>query len=262
MGNWRVPLVTFALGAVVALPLLAQPPRNQETGFLDRSITFQGQVRRYQVYLPLDYSSARQWPVVLFLHGAGERGDNGLRPTLSGLAHAIRQNRELVPALVVFPQVTHPDSFWAGADAEMALAALDATITEFGGDPERAYLTGLSMGGFGTWRIAAEHPNRFAAIVPIASGLLDPGPVGSLPLPADPYDELAKRVRHLPIWVFHGERDTLSVQEEREYVAALKRVGAGIRYTEYPGVGHDAWTQAYADPKLWEWLFAQRRRNR
>jgi predicted peptidase len=241
--------------------LASASAQGRETGFLDRSITFQGVTRRYQVYLPLDYTADRRWPVILFLHGAGERGNDGLRPTATGLAQALRANRERFPALVVFPQVAHPDSFWAGADEAMALAVLDAAMAEFGGDSDRVYLTGVSMGGFGTWRIAAEHPDRFAAIVPIAAGRLDPPPVGSPNPSADPYGDVARRVRHVPTWVFHGERDSLSVRDARAYVEALRRVGADVRYTEYAGGGHDAWIQAYADPALWDWVFAQQRRQ-
>jgi predicted peptidase len=235
--------------------------QGRETGFLDRSITFQGLTRRYQVYLPLDYTPDRRWPVILFLHGAGERGSDGLRPTATGLAQAIRANRAQFPVLVVFPQVAHPDSFWAGADEAMALAVLDTAVAEFSGDADRLYVTGLSMGGFGTWRIAAEHPDRFAAIVPIAAGLLDPPPAGSPPASADPYGDVATRLRHVPAWVFHGERDSLSVRDARAYVEALRRLGAEVRYTEYAGGGHDAWIEAYADAALWEWLFAQKRRR-
>lgn len=250
--------------AAITVLLIAGSPaaaQTRETGFLDRTIAFQGAERRFQVYVPLGYARDRAWPVILFLHGAGERGADGLRPTEIGLAEAIRWNRDRFPALVVFPQVTHPDSFWAGADKLMTLAALDATIAEFGGDPDRIYLTGLSMGGFGTWRTAAEHPERFAAVVPIAAGRLDPLPIGSPPRPDDPYMEVAKRVSHLPIWVFHGQLDSISVRAARGHVAALRTLGADVRYTEYEGVGHDAWTRAYADPALWTWLFAQKRRR-
>ena len=256
-----MPRVLSALSVLLLAGASVCTSQPRETGFVDRAITFQGAVRRYQVHIPLNYTRDRAWPVIVFLHGAGERGADGMRPTELGLGEAIRWHRERFPALIVFPQVAHADSFWAGADELMALAALDATIEEFGGDRDRVYLTGLSMGGFGTWRTAAEHPERFAAIVPIAAGLLDPLPIGSPPQPADPYDEVARRVSHIPIWVFHGERDSLTVRDARRYVEALRRRGADVRYTEYPGVGHDAWTAAYADPALWTWLLAQRRRR-
>jgi len=259
MIRWSRRLAVLLL--ILVTGLARASAQGRETGFLDRSITFQGTVRRYQVYLPLSYTPNRRWPVILFLHGAGERGSDGLRPTETGLAQAIRANRERFPALVVFPQVAHPDSFWAGADEALALAQLDAAMAEFGGDSDRVYLTGVSMGGFGTWRSAAEHPDRFAAIVPIAAGLLDPPPIGTSLTTADPYGEVAQRVRHLPIWVFQGQRDPLSLHDARAYVEALRRFGTDVQYTEYVGVGHDAWTQAYADPKLWEWLFAQKRRR-
>ena len=255
MHRW---IVVVLLSGVLLQPLLAQRP----TGFLDRAIVFQGQERRHQVYVPPGAAPEHGWPVILFLRGAGGRGADGMRPSEIGLGRAIRWHRDLIPAVVVFPQVTHADSFWAGADLLMALAALDTAIAVFGGDPTRQYLTGLSMGGFGTWRTAAEHPGRFAAIVPIAAGRLDPLPIGAPPDAADPYMEVATRVRHLPAWVFHGARDTITVRHARGHVDALRRLGADVRYTEYPEAGHDAWTAAYADPALWDWLFAQRRPDR
>jgi predicted peptidase len=235
----------------------------QPTGFLDRTVAYQGAPYRYQVYVPPTHSPDRAWPVILFLHGAGERGTDGLRPTHTGLAGTIRWQREWFPAVVVFPQVAWPDSFWAGAAEAIALQALDAAVAEFHGDPDRIYLTGLSMGGFGTWRTAAEHPDRFAAIVVAAGGLPDPLPVGAPAAVADPHGYVASRVRDVPAWIFHGAADSATLADTRLLVAALRHLEADVRYTEYAAAGHDeSWQRAFDDPELWQWVFGQRRSRR
>src|SRR3970040_622111 len=158
------------LRSTLLMLLLTPPPvmgQRVETGFLDRTVTVSGAPYRYQVYLPAGYaSSTHRWPVVLFLHGAGERGSDGLLQTTVGIASAIRSAPARYPAIVVMPQVP-ADSLWIGAPAQLAVAALDQTLAEFRADPDRAYLTGLSMGGNGTWNLAYRFPERFAAIAPI-----------------------------------------------------------------------------------------------
>jgi predicted peptidase len=168
-----------------------------------------------------------------------------------------------VPAIVVFPQAT-PDSSWTGTLANVALAALDQTMREYQTDPARVYLTGLSMGGNGTWYIAYRNPKRFAAIAPVC-GWISPGfwksadPV----VPAsggEPYPALAAQLRQTPTWIFHGEVDpVVPVDESRKAFAALQAAGAPVQYSEVPGTGHDSWDPAYGSPKFWTWLFAQRR---
>ncbi len=146
-----------------------------------------------------------------------------------------------------------------------ALAALDAASKEFNGDPDRTYLTGLSMGGYGSWDLAAKYPNRFAAAAIVCGGIRVPPQVAkALGVPelssADPYADEAKKVAALPIWVFHGGADpTVPVTESRKMVAALKALNADVRYTEYDGVGHNAWDKAYADPELPAWMFGHTR---
>jgi predicted peptidase len=251
-----------------ALPLLL-PSRAgaaiQETGFLDRAVTVGARTYRYQVYLPADFDRSRSWPVALFLHGSGERGDDGMRATQVGLAAGIRWDRARAPLVAVFPQCP-ADSTWLGEPGEAALAALDRTVEEFGGDPDRVYLTGLSMGGYGTWQLAFEHPGKFAALVPVCGGLLaHPSAATVRPMPAildeaDPFANVAARLRGLPVWVFHGAQDpVIPVEESRRMVAALRDAGADVRYTEYPEAGHACWDQAYGDPELWKWLLARKR---
>ena len=236
-----------------------------ETGFLDRTVEISGKSYRYQVYVPIDFHSKKSWPVILFLHGSGERGSDGLIQTNVGLPQAIRSNRSRFPFIVVIPQCRGNDSTWSTPDMEaQAMAALDAVIKQFHGDRNRIYLTGLSMGGYGVWQFAIDHPGRFAALVPICGGVLAPNdwvdlhvilPRGSN---GDPYAEVARLVGKTPVWIFHGDADdSVPVEESRHMAAALKAAGATVKYTEYAGVGHDSWNKAYAEPDLVPWLLAQ-----
>jgi len=221
------------------------------TGFLDRTTRVADTTYRYVVYVPFDWTPDRAWPVILFLHGAGERGTDGLRQSEIGLGRAIRLNPDRVPAIVVFPQLP-PDQRWLDEPADAAKQALDASIAEFHGDPRRLYLTGLSLGGYGVWHLALAHPGRFAALVPVCGGIASTNKPGAV----------ARALRHLPVWMFHGSADDIiPVNESRRMNAALRREGADVRYTEYKGVGHNSWERAYAEPELWRWLFTQRQRN-
>ena len=236
-----------------------------QTGFLDRTVTVAGQSYHYQVYVPATYAAQPSWPAILFLHGAGERGSDGLLQTSVGLAPAIRQNPSRYPAIVVFPQVPR-DSLWVGTPADMAVAALQQTMREFHVDPKRVYLTGLSMGGNGTWYIAYRHPELFAAVVPICGWIRDfPQFRGSQPVvPGDSAQIMPLLVQKLgktPIWIFHGEVDqVVNVNGSREPAAALKTAGADVRYTELLGLNHNSWDAAYGSDEFVKWLFAQQRR--
>lgn len=229
--------------ALIGAPAFAA---DTPTGFLNKSLSIDGTEYRYVVYVPRDYTAEKEWPVILFLHGAGERGSDGLKQTEVGLGRALRLFPERYPAIVVMPQCATGDR-WAGRMAEMALRALDRTLEEYRIDRSRQYLTGLSMGGFGSWLIASQHPSRFAAVVPICGG-------------GDPA-AMASKLKDLPIWTFHGDADeAVPVARTREMVDAIKAAGGErIRYTEYPGVGHNSWDRAYASQELTDWLFAQKR---
>jgi len=237
-----------------------------QTGFLNRQVTVEGRPYRYQVYVPASYTRAQPWPVILFLHGGGERGDDGLFQTQVGLGAAIRKEPARFPAIVVFPQ-TPRDSFWVGTPARVAMAALDRAVEEFRTDADRVYLTGLSIGGNGTWYLAYRHPTRFAALMPICGWVVPSkewGIAAELVVPpdsGDAYAALARRLRNIPTWIVHGEvDDVLPVEQSRLPAAALKAVGAPVRYLELVGTQHNSWDPAYASPTMMEWLFAQRRR--
>jgi predicted peptidase len=255
------------LGAVVFhASVLAQP--GTETGFLNRVIAFGGREYRYQVYVPASYSAMQQWPLIMFLHGSGECGTDGLLQTQVGLGSAIRQNAKRYPAIVVFPQAP-VDSLWVGGPAGMAMAALNRTMHEFRVDSDRVYLTGLSIGGNGTWYLAYRHPSTFAAIVPVC-GWIRPFPEDwskkfDPVVPGDtttPFATLAHKLGSLPVWIFHGEEDrSVPVEESRNAAAALQEEGTPVHFTELPGMGHNAWDAAYGSTKLVDWLFAQRRHH-
>jgi predicted peptidase len=260
----RNPIVTLLVAlSFTSSAAAAQVQPRIETGFLDRSVSLGGQAYKYQIFVPPAYTPSQRWPVILFLHGAGERGSDGYFQTQVGLASAIRQNAARFPAIAVFPQAT-AESSWTGTLARVALAALDQTMREYQTDPSRVYLTGLSMGGNGTWYIAYRYPKRFAAIAPIC-GWISPefwkaaDPV----VPADSgetYSAFGRQLRQTPTWIFHGEIDpVVPVDESRKAFAALQSAKAPVQYTEVPGTGHNAWDPTYASPKFWAWLFAQRR---
>jgi predicted peptidase len=253
------PLLIGAL--LFTAPLIA---RGRETGFLNRSVRVGNATYRYQVYVPADWSKAKRWPVILFLHGAGERGEDGLIQTEVGIGTAIRRHPDRVPAIVVMPQC-RPGLWWSMPDMEaQAMAALDRSAKEFNGDPDRLYLTGLSMGGYGTWSIARDYPNRFAGFAPICGGIRPPEgariPAGLRPLPEEPYAATSAKVGRAPVWIFHGGADpVVPPAESRRMNEALKTAGATVKYTEYEGVGHNSWDRAYGEPEFFRWLLAQKR---
>lgn len=259
-------LIEIALGLHVFTSAAPAAGSQPVTGFLDRTLRLGQTSHRYQVYVPVEFDPGRSWPVILFLHGAGERGSDGLKPTQVGVGTAIRMDRDRFPAIAVFPQVS-PEGAWVGDMARVASLALDLAIAEFHGDPERIYLTGISMGGYGTWYMGFDAPERFAALVPVCGGIVPPPGrplLRQLPATAgaaDPYAAAASRLKEVPAWVFHGAEDAvIPASESRRIVEALKKAGGDVRYTEYKDVEHNSWDRAYAEPELWTWLFAQRRR--
>ena len=247
----------------------------RETGFLNRVVTRDGNRYAYQVYVPATYRGDTKWPVILFLHGAGERGEDGLLQTDVGIGPSIRNHADRFPCIVVMPQC-RPKAIWADAMTDMAVDALDRAIKEFNGDSRRVSVVGLSMGGFGTWYLAAKYPTKFAALVPICGFMrptFDGKPLSSrgydLPdplltsigLPDGPevYKAAAQRIGKTPVWIFHGAADdTVPVTESRAMAEALKEAGGTVKYTEYEGVKHNSWEKALDEPELMPWLLSQR----
>ncbi|MGH7493849.1 MAG: dienelactone hydrolase family protein [bacterium] len=260
----QIRLSEWLVFALILLSFKIALTQNSQTGFLKRDLMVNGEKYCYQVFVPLHFAPDQKWPVILFLHGAGERGMDCERQTYIGLGSAIRKQIENFPAVVVFPQC-RPDSVWIGTMEELAFKALDRSMKEFNGDPSRVYLTGLSMGGYGTWYLAAYHPKKFAAIAPVCGGILPP-PGRLFPRNAmafipknKPYETIAKKIGKTPVWIFHGSADpVILVTESREMNEALKALGGNAKYTEYSGVGHNSWDNAYAEPGVISWLMSQR----
>lgn len=219
----------------------------------------------YIVYVPSGWDRSQKLPVLLFLHGAGERGKDGSQ-IHTGLGPAIKHHPEWFEKLiVVFPQAPMRTQ-WIGPPEKAAMLALDRTISEMNGDKNRVYLTGISMGGYGTWHLATLYPERFAAVSPVCGGIVAPAHVTAVKqLPftigkGDPYKTAADRMPKVPIWIFHGSEDAvIPASESRQMYEELKRIGADVRYTEYSGVDHNSWDRAYSEKKLWEWMLKQSR---
>ena len=237
----------------------AEPP--QDTGFLNRRIDFHGVTYRFQVYLPEDWrrDDGKQWPVILFLHGRGERGSEGMWQTQVGIAEAVRNHPDRWPFVIVMPQCPM-NAHWTDAPMlKLAIAALDQESAEFHGDLARTYLTGLSMGGYGAWELARLYPHRWAAIAIAAGGVFwsyepDRWQQANV-LPA----QYARVVGRTPVWLFHGSLDTTVLPRQSELMFdAVKANRGNIRLWIYDGVKHNCWTRAFDEPELPRWLLAYR----
>jgi predicted peptidase len=258
--------LTLALLITIAVARMATG-QALETGFLNRIVSVDGTEHRYQVFVPREYKSSVPWPVVLALHGGGERGNDGSIQTDVGLGRAIRRHADRFPAIVVFPQSPAGDTpGWQSLGARVALTALDSTMAAFNTDASRVYLTGLSMGGNGSWYLAYHHADRFAAAI-IVCGWVGARRIGATAYSAiapeseaDQFAAVAQRIGRLPVWIFHGDADpVVPVAESRGMAEALRRTGANVQYSELSGVGHNAWDPAYERADLIDWMFKQRR---
>lgn len=243
------------LAAAALLALTAHLPARAEdkvkTGFVDKVYkNADGTESPYVVFVPKSYDGTKEVPIILFLHGAGETKNpgkkDGKKPVEVGIGPAIKKREKDFPFIVVIPRAEGFGWQAGGANAKRALAMFDATAKEYKTDAKRQYLTGLSMGGMGTWSIATAEPTRFAAIVPIC-GRGDP--------------KQAEKLKDLPCWCFHGDADTaVKVEGSREMIDAIKKAGGNPKYTEYPKVGHNSWDAAYATEEMYKWLLEQKKK--
>ena len=215
----------------------------QEEKVFEREITVTARLK-YLLALPEGYETGvERWPLLVFLHGAGESGDDLEKVKAHGPPKLIAAGDRAFPCIVVSPQ--SPGRGW---NPDVLAALVDEICREYRVDEDRIWLTGLSMGGFGTWALAAAKPDRFAAIAPICGG-------------ANPSQ--ADRLLGIPIWAFHGAKDfVVPLASSQAIVDAIKEKGGEPKFTVYPEAGHDSWTETYADPALWDWLFAQTRGHR
>jgi poly(3-hydroxybutyrate) depolymerase/thiol-disulfide isomerase/thioredoxin len=236
--------------AVVGLPP-AETRSTPDTGFLDKVFReADGSDAKYIVFVPRDYTGVKAWPAIVYLHGSGRRGTDGRSQTESGLAKAIREKQESFPFLVIFPQAREDENWRPGsAGARRAIAILEQVQTEYHIDPDRITLTGVSMGGEGTWSLAAADPDRWSAIVPICHGWKP---------------DQAARLKDVPCWCFHGDADEMiPPSQSREMIRAIQEAGGKPLYQEFAGIDHNhSADQAYAMPELFEWLLLQNRARR
>jgi len=196
----------------------------------------------YLLYLPADYGKSKdKWPLIMFLHGAGERGSNLEVVKMHGPPKMIAQGKSF-DFIVVSPQC--PNDLWWPEQDDVLIALLDEIEAKYRVDTDKIYLTGLSMGGFGTWTLAAKYPKRFAAIAPICGG-------------GERYS--ANRLKKIPVWAFHCAKDnTVPLARSQEMVDAVKKAGGDAKLTVYPEAEHDSWTETYNNPELYEWFLSHK----
>lgn len=211
---------------------------SQTANKLEKEITKKVRMK-YLLHIPDHYEkeSSIKWPLILFLHGAGERGDDLELVKAHGIP-MIAERDPSFPFITISPQCPE-DSFW-NAEQDGLMALVDEIIANFNVDPDRLYLTGLSMGGYGTWHLAAEYPGRFAAIAPICGG-------------GNP-----NRIHELigtPTWAFHGAKDDIvPITESKKMVDTLRENGGNVSFTIYPESNHNSWTETYNNPELYSWF--------
>lgn len=231
----------------------AKPPAGPSLppGFVVKTLdTGERTPRQYIVFTSGKYRPDRKWPVLIFLHGSGESGNNTIGHTTVGLGPYIAGHRlNDFPFVTIFPQVPAGPRVlenFLGEHGDWIWRMLDAVQKEYSTDPDRVYMTGLSMGGFGTWDLAMEHPDRLAAIAPLCGG--------------STHIDLVANLVQMPVWAFHGSRDDrVPPESTRRLVDALTSAGGKPKYVEYPDLFHNCWDRTYANLDLYKWLLRHKR---
>ena len=247
-----LPLTLVLMVVCGALPAAAA---DKIDGFLGRTYKKSGQTMPYRLFIPPSYNSKNKYPLILWLHGAGSLGkDNKMQISewsIPGTHIWTKpENQAKYPTFVVAPQCPPEEDCWDAPDANalgkellIVLDILNSLQKEFSIDPQRLYVAGQSMGGFGTWSLITKRPEIFAAALPLCGG-------------GNP--NLASRAAKIPIWAFHGDKDEeVPVNETRSMITALQIAGGNPKYTEYPGLGHEIWDRVFKEPEIVDWLFAQ-----
>ena len=236
----KVALALFVSIGLFTAGLLGLQAGDTKTGFLNKIHKGKDGDVKYIVFVPPSYKGDKEFPVILFLHGAGESGTDGKKQAGTGIGKAIRDKKENFPFIVVLPQSQKGGWKAESVEGKRAVAILEDVEKDYKTDKKRVYLTGLSMGGSGTWSLAAAYPDRWAAIAPICGG-------------GDPKN--ADKIKNLPCWFFCGDKDSPKlVENNRAMLKALKNAGSSARYEEYPGVPHNSWDKAYATAELYTWF--------
>ncbi len=241
--------------------MTAEPPTDPLKLFEPREyVADSGEVLKYRLLKPADFDPDKKYPLVVFLHGAGERGDDNSAQLVHCMSEfCTAERRQQYPCYVLAPQCP-TEQKWADVDwtsdkpdfpeqisrsLNLTMQVVEAMLADAAVAKNRVYIAGLSMGGYGTWDALARRPELFAAAIPICGG-------ASV--------EQVRAFKHIPLWCFHGSADNVvNVERSRELIAALKAAGGEPRYTEYPEVGHNSWTQTFASEETFQWLFQQKR---
>lgn len=248
------------IAAMISIPTTTMAQKAKERFAAKEYKDAEGNQLLYRILKPQDYDPKKSYPLVVFWHGAGERGDNNTSQLVHGMDDfATDEMMAKYPAFVIAPQCPTGERWvnvsWAADSHQMeekpsesmrmSFELIDALQKEFSIDANRIYACGLSMGGFGTWDALQRRPNQFAAAIPICGG-------------GDTAE--AAELVNTPIWAFHGGADTVvKTQRSRDMIEAIKAAGGKPKYTEYPNVGHNSWAQTFANPEVYDWLFAQHR---
>ncbi len=218
---------------------------NAESLGKQRTFMFEQNVRLgYLLFLPQSYETNpdEKWPLILYLHGIGERGNDLELVKIHGIPKIVEKQPDF-QFVTVSPQCPAETFWWEHHGILKAL--LDKILAKYTIDKGRIYLTGNSMGGYGTWSLAIANPERFAAIAPICGG---------------GFAEFVCALKDIPVWAFHGAEDeVIRLKESQRMVNALQACGGNVRFTIYPGIGHDSWTQTYNNPALYEWFLQHSR---
>lgn len=242
----------------------------EKNEFLRRSVKINSNTYNYRVFVPANRRPEQKLPVMLFLHGSDERGDDN-EAQIGFFEKIIGNNPQNFQFIIVFPQCRR-DTFWAGEMIEQAVKALDETTAEFNGDLNQLYLSGFSLGGFGVWQTAILYPGKFAALVPMSGRVLPRLDKDSkekaalspeqlaLDASPDPYKAIAGKIGRMPVWVFHGKDDNIvPINQSRKIVEALRKNGNNnVNVTEYENTGHITIDKAFSEPPLFEWLAKQK----
>ena len=261
------------LTALILMQLMGLHANAQETNpysaYMYETYIHHGDTLRYRMLAPAGYDSQKSYPLVIVLHGAGERGSDNAAQLIHGGSLFLKDSvRNEFPSFVIFPQCptnsgwgpihfnrdstgkmtgfSFPEGEEITVPARLVMSLLDSLLKTGKVNSKRVYLGGLSMGGMGTFDLLARYPDTWAAAFPICGA----GNVSSAP-----------RFKKVPIWIFHGGADpVVPVVYSQDYYKALKGLGADVKYTEYPGVGHNSWDNAFAEPGLMKWLFSNRKK--